>query len=392
MIMTGLGVSFLLVCFFIISLFLYMLRSRNIHIWFSAYVLHLLKRKIQIEATPIYIFFCVVDHFEPRWNHATYEQECQRVDIWVKQYPIMALNHRDSRGRPYQHTFFYPEEEYRTEHLDKLARIHKNGFGDVEIHLHHNNDTSQNLRETLIRFKTILHDTHGLLHKNRDTGNVEYGFIHGNWALDNSRPDGKWCGVNDELIILRETGCYADFTYPSAPDVTQTQKINSIYYATDDPQQPKSHNTGIDVEVNRPPSGDLMIIQGILTLNWRTRKWGIFPRIENSELSGDNPPVSSRVDLWIQQHIHVSGQPKWIFVKLHTHGAQEENCNMLLGEPMNKMLSYLETTYNDGIHYKLYYVTARELYGLIKAAEKGENKEPDQILEQMYADGGNIHS
>ena len=32
-----------------------------------------------------------------------------------------------------------------------------------------------------------------------------------------SLPDGRWCGLNNELILLRDLGCYADFTLPSAP-------------------------------------------------------------------------------------------------------------------------------------------------------------------------------
>ena len=70
-------------------------------------------------------------------------------------------------------------------------------------------------------------ERHGLLSRDRYTGEVGYGFIHGNWALDNSRPDGRMCGVDNELDVLRETGCYADFTLPSAPSPTQTRKINS---------------------------------------------------------------------------------------------------------------------------------------------------------------------
>ena len=81
----------------------------------------------------------------------------------------------------------------------------------------------------------------------RLTGEVKYGFIHGNWALDNSLPDGKHCGVNNELDVLRETGCYADFTLPSAPSPAQTRTINRIYYAIDDPLRPKSHDTGVPV-------------------------------------------------------------------------------------------------------------------------------------------------
>ena len=49
--------------------------------------------------------------------------------------------------------------------------------------------------------------------------------------------------------MLRVAGCYADFTLPSAPSETQTRKINSLYYAVDDPAAPKSHDTGVDVAV-----------------------------------------------------------------------------------------------------------------------------------------------
>jgi hypothetical protein len=325
-----------------------------------------------VNSSLIHIAVCIVDHFEPAWNGASYEQECARVKEWVTRYPLLANKHRDAQGRPPQHTFFFPEEEYRSEHIETLVKLCQQGYGDVEIHLHHDSDTAEKLREKLVRFKTILHEKHGLLHINKETGEVEYGFIHGNWALDNSGKHGKWCGVNNELQVLSETGCYADFTFPSSPSETQPRKINSIYYAKDNPLKPKSYDTGVDVKVGTQASGDLMIIQGPLTFNWKSRKWGIAPRIENGELSSDNPPTPERVDLWIRQHIHVKGQPNWIFVKLHSHGVQENNIEVLLGQPMDDMLSYLETNYNDGIKYQLHYVTAKELYDLIKALENAE--------------------
>jgi hypothetical protein len=317
------------------------------------------------------VFVCVADHFEPAWGGASPARQRARVEEWVRRYPELARRHADATGRPPQHTFFYPEEEYLPEHLDRLAELCRDGFGDVEVHLHHDGDTAQGLREKLTRFKTVLRERHGLLHLNDRTGEVEYGFVHGNWALDNARPDGRWCGVNDELTVLRQTGCYADFTLPSAPSDTQTSTINSIYYASDDPARPKSHDTGVPVEVGRPPSGDLLIIQGPLTLNWRSRKWGLLPRIENGELSREAPPTPQRAGLWVRQHIQVRGKPEWVFVKLHTHGAQEQNFEVLLGEPMDRLLSHLEARYNDGVRYRLYYVTARELYLLVKAAETG---------------------
>ena len=125
-----------------------------------------------------------------------------------------------------------------------LARLCEAGLAELEIHLHHDNDTSEGLRSTLRGFADCLAREHGLLGRRTD-GRPAYGFIHGNWALDNARPDGKYCGVNDELSVLRETGCYADFTQPAAPDVSQTRTVNSLYYAVDDPRKPRSHERGL---------------------------------------------------------------------------------------------------------------------------------------------------
>ena len=68
------------------------------------------------------------------------------------------------------------------------------------------------------------------------------------------------------LDVLRETGCYADFTFPSAGSRTQPRKINSIYYAIDDPDRPRSHDRGIDVGTAPPPANGLILIQGPLLL------------------------------------------------------------------------------------------------------------------------------
>jgi hypothetical protein len=319
----------------------------------------------------VYVCVAVCDHFEPAWQRPTLEIQRRRVDTWVERYPRLAASHRDAWGRPPQHTFFYPAEEYHSEHLDKIAALCRSGYGDVEVHLHHDADTAAHLRGTLNDFTRTLHERHGLLRTDPVTGRITWAFIHGNWALDNSRPDGRWCGVNDELQVLRDAGCYADFTFPSAPSDTQPRTSNAIYYATDDPARPKSHDRGVEARAGVPGAGDLLLITGPLALNWRSRKWGVLPRIENGELSSDSPPSPQRADHWIAQHVHVAGRPDWVFVKLHTHGAQESAFEVLLGEPMDRTLQHLETAYNDGERYRLVYLTAREMYEAVKAIETG---------------------
>jgi hypothetical protein len=216
-----------------------------------------------------------------------------------------------------------------------------------------------------------LASIHGLLPRDKRTGDVAYGFIHGNWALDNSRPDGRRCGVNNELEILRETGCYADFTMPSAPDPTQTRTINSIYYAVDDPIRPKSHDLGIPAGTGAVPSDALMLIQGPLVLDWRRRKWGLIPRIENGCIQGNQPATIERLDNWLMARVQVPTRPDWFFVKLHTHGAPESNQRVLLGEPMVRFHEDLARRARQDPNFQFHYVTAREMFNLVRAAEAG---------------------
>lgn len=362
------------------------LMLKNTHIWLFSYLFD--KNKIESYAMKtrgrIHILFSICDHFEPG---SSYKKEgLMKVKDWIENYPKIAEKHQDANGRIPRHTFFYAAEQYVPEYLDLLADICHKGYAEVEVHLHHDNDTPENLRGTLIKFKKTLAERHGLLSRDKQTGEICYGFIHGNWALDNSRKDGRWCGVNNELQILGETGCYADFTLPSAPSDTQTRKINSIYYAVDDPSKPKSHNTGIDVEVGKGPVGDLMIIQGPLALNWKDRKYGIFPRIENGAIDKGSI-TQDRIDLWIKQYIHVRGRPDWVFVKVYCHGAQ--NRSFLLKGGLDRLLSYLEEGYNKG-RYVLHYVTAREMYNIIKAAEAGYSGNPNEF--RNFKISGGFHT
>src|SRR6185295_20200238 len=89
-----------------------------------------------------------------------------RVAPWLEHLPRIAEEFRDADGRPPQHTFFYPEEEYHPEHLDALANLCGRGLGEVEIHLHHDGDTADGLRDKLERFKSRLAG-HGLLCRDR---------------------------------------------------------------------------------------------------------------------------------------------------------------------------------------------------------------------------------
>jgi len=335
-----------------------------------------------------HVMIAVGDHFEP-FHGVEKVEALARVAAWRREFAPLAGGFRDADGRPPKHTFFYPIEQYDADVIDALAELCHATGSETEVHLHHDRDTAENLRRTLEQGVERLAG-HGLLARD-ESGALRYGFVHGNWALDNSHPKGRHCGVRNELRVLRETGCYADFTLPSAPNRTQTRTINSLYYArgTD---APKSHDRGRRVRADRTPQraadDELLIVQGPLALNWQRRKFGILPRIENGDLTAVNPPTRERLETWLDCRIAVEGCPNWLFVKLHTHGAGPENMRMLLGEPMRAFHRALAEIAAADSSLRFHYVTAREMVNILHAAESGHSGDPGVFRDHCYRKSG----
>ena len=310
---------------------------------------------------PVDVYLSVCDHYEPEAEHASQAEALARVDRWVTEYPRLFEGFRDSDGRPPLHTCFFPQDQYRPEYLDRLKDLCDRGLADVDVHLHHDNDTAEALTRKLAGFRDDLWNRHGLLRRDA-AGNVVYGFIHGNWALCNSRDDGRWCGVNEEIAVLLSTGCYADFTMPSAPSSTQTPTINSIYYARDNEGRPRGHHRGVRARVGQsPPAGRLLMVQGPLSLDWGSRKFGVLPRTENADVHEFFPPTLRRFCNWLRTGVHVAGEPNQVFVKLHTHGCKPGNIDRWLGPSIQEfhrdVLAHVAAS--DG-RLRLHYVSAWE--------------------------------
>ena len=340
-----------------------------------------LKRKVLRCDQPIHVFLAVCDHFEPL--HDTDKAGAlARIAIWQERFPKLIDPFRDADGCRPKHTFFYPVEQYDPDLLEPIAELCRKTGSEVEIHLHHENDTEEGVREALEKGKRDLR-SHGLLSTDQN-GDVRYGFIHGNWALNNCHPEGKGCGVDREIPILRSTGCYADFTMPSAPSPTQARVVNSIGYLDDLPGA-LALDALMPVESNgetgrRDNLSQLLMIQGPLALNFRWRKWGIIPRIENGDLTGANPATVLRFRLACAQGISIPGRPDWVFVKYHTHGGIERNFEMLLGDPMKRFHEGLAREEGVIVHY----TTAREMANLVLAAEDGENGNPGDYRDYRF--------
>lgn len=321
---------------------------------------------------PVDLYLCIVDHYEPQVGRPPERLARQRVEDWLRRYPKVADSHRDAEGRRPPHSFFYPWDEYDEWEMRRICELCQAGYGEIELHLHHRDDTDETLRRK-IRDAIREYRRRGALSQWPD-GRPAFGFIHGNWALDNSRQESgqNYCGVNNELDILQEEGCYADFTFPAWQHSSQPRQVNSIYYAVDDPALPKSYDSGIPAHEGRTDRQGLLMIQGPLA-PFFTRRRGIPSiAIDDGDLASYRRYHPSRLDRWVRAGISVQGRPDRVFVKLHCHGAADRNREALLGEDLDALFRDAEERYNDGRRYRLHYVSAREMYNVVKSTEETE--------------------
>jgi len=358
-------------------------KIRNVLPWLPGYVWQRLTRSTASRG-PVHLMIAMADHFEPTYvpnppgGYAERDVQEQRVEQWCRDYPQAVGEWRDQEGFPFRHTYFYPAEQYDKGLLDRLAGHCRAGWGEVEIHLHHGvkkPDNSANTRRQLEEFRDALAG-HGCLSRWNGTGPARYAFVHGNWALANSY-QGRYCGVDDEMQILAETGCYADLTLPSAPTPAQISKINAIYECSLPLDEQAPHRRGRDLSSGHPPTTFPLILQGPLVLDFarRIRGWPV-PRIDNSEISIAHPPTVGRLKLWRQAGIAVRGRPDWLFIKLHCHGMTPRDNEAMLGAPMRAFLRDVVQEAQGGRQYALHFVTAREMTNIALAACDGRDGTP----------------
>jgi hypothetical protein len=338
------------------------------------------------------LVFAVANHFEPAIlpgqgsKRATRDVQRQRLEHWCHQIPKVAGKWRDADGMPFRHTYFYPAEQYDPELIERLARHCLDGWGEIEIHLHHGSDradSSENTRQMLVKFRDIL-ASHGCLSRLRGQGGPCYAFVHGNFALANSDNNHN-CGVDAEIKILSETGCYADFTLPSAPLPTQVSKINSLYECGLPLEERAPHRRGKDLRVGQMPQIFPLIVQGPLMWDFSRRRRGLpYPAIENSELTTLHPPTLGRLELWRQAAISVLGRADWLFVKLHCHGMDPRDEDAMFGGRMENFLCELVEGAKTSGSYQIHFTTAREMVNIILAACDGKSGNPGHYRDYRY--------
>jgi hypothetical protein len=361
--------------------------------WLPSYALQRLTR--HVPGGGVHLILALADHFEPAYvpgngrARAPHDEQQRRVEFWCHEYPKFSDPWRDHEGRPLVHTYFYPAEQYDSNQIERLADLCRSGWGEIEIHLHHGIDTpdsADNTRRVLTEFRDILAYKHSCLSYQQGSTIPRYVFVHGNFALANSA-GGRACGVDSEMQVLAETGCYADMTLPtSALHPAQTAKINSLYECGLPFEVRAPHRKGRDLQSGRPPGIFPLIVQGPLVLDFaagkRLRPFGI----DNGALTGFRPPSLDRLKLWKQAAISVRGRPDWLFIKLHCHGMDLSQQASVLGDPMRRFLSELvggARERNEVLHF----VSAREMVNIICAACDGREGNPGDYRDYRFKPG-----
>ena len=285
-----------------------------------------------------HLIFVVANHFEPGWSESgilDHKTQLRRLEDYSRLARDTAQAVVDSDGTKFRHTNFYPAEQYHPETLDILAEMQAEGLGEIEVHLHHGvdtPDTSENLRAQLVEFRDVLAERHMGLSRMDGSATPMYAFVHGNLALANSC-GGRFCGVDDEMQILRDTGCYADMTLPSAPDQSQVPMFNQIYESSLPLDHAAPHRRGYRVAVRDDHPTSPLIFTGPLIFNWTRRVRGIpVPRIDDGALTANQPLDRRRLDRWRGANITVEGRSDWVFIKLYCHGFFDRDQSACIGD------------------------------------------------------------
>lgn len=351
------------------------------------------RKAVEKPKEPIHIMFAFVDHWESTYDET---RSVEKANLWYKDFNTIAQKHRDADGVMPQHSWFV--SDLYDPPLRIIAKCVYENLGEIEIHIHHGtaNDTekdnTEEMTKLLDKYLGRLKE-YGACHTLEKNPQTMFGFIHGNWSLDNSLISGnirKYCGVNREIDLLLSKGCYGDFTFPC--NMPMTPSWNSKIMVSKDCPQQKSYDIQenlreLKVGSPRPSKDEMLILLG---------PGGSSPSAGSTHY---NPDISI-MKRWVDENIHVEGRDNWIFIKVYIHSVQasdsKDGVSRIYGDIADKFYTEIEKEYNDGVNYKLHYVTSREMFNIIMAAVDGKTGNPgdyrDYVIKKpvnryFYSDG-----
>lgn len=333
-----------------------------------------------------HVVITVANHFEPGWTpkggFLDMKTQVKRLIEYRDRFRAEAGSIVDVDGTHFRHTNFYPAEQYDRDLLEIMAEMQDEGLGEVEVHMHHEGDgpdTPENVERTIVTFRDTLAERHRCLSRLDGVGIPRYAFVHGNLALANSC-GGKFCGVDNEMQILQDTGCYADMTLPSAPDQSQVPMLNQIYECGNPLDEAVPHRSGKRVQTNGEMPQLPLIFTGPLVLNWRRRIGPMpFPRIDGGQLAANEPMDLARYRRWCSANVGVDGRPDWLFIKLYCHGFFDYDQTTTIGAEAQRFFGELVELSAKKSGRKVHFASAREAFNMVLAAIDGNNGDPNDF-------------
>ncbi len=367
------GRRIFLVCVILLALFVlyrgarigYSVYRWQASAWAPAYLLSGPSKETVPDAEK-HLIFIMVDHYE----HGTKSDSAEGNRQWCEKFRTISDKYRDDFGNRFRYTWFYPYDQHVDEIVRDLSQMAFEGYGEIEFHWHigtrEEHDMTLENHSDKVAEAVRWFQQYGAMITDEETPRTAFAYIAGVWDLDASRKPLSH-GLTNQIEVLQRNGCYADFTFSTIDTAAQPSKINSIYYVKDDPSQPRSHDTGVDVEVGKPVEDAFMIFEGPIGIDRRGK-------LEFGAVESDPRFRPDRIPKWLEANIHVKGRPEWVFVKVYSHGAQSQKT--VIDHDMAWMLQELKDyTSQRGI--KLHFMTTREAYNVVKAAEAGRTGNPE---------------
>lgn len=337
--------------------------------WFPTYLQQQVQQKLLSTTSSAdiqHLMFVVADHYEPGFDQ---DEAVLANEEWLADYQKAVVGKVDSYGNRFVYNWFYPFDQRNDRVLMRLQQEVDRGAGEIEFHWHKPCLTAaeyqQQLTEAVSWFK-------GIGAFQADDQKARFSFIAGNWDLDNGR--GTGCGIDNEITQLTEAGGYMDMTYSTLGSPAQPKSmINQIYYVTDTPQA-RSYKEGRRIKVGDDvPESPFVMFQGPLSYHWDMT-------FEYGALESYAVPSLTRIKRWIDSHIHVENKPEWSFVKLYSHGIQSPD---IVKHHLGPMLDALKAEATQR-NIKLHYVSAREAYNIVRAAQAGMTGDPEDYRDYVY--------
>ncbi len=264
--------------------------------------------------------------------------------------------HVDCTGRHFRYTFACPVYDWSASDMACLTEYCRAGLGEIELLLPSVCPDSDNLRRLLTRSVSSLEQSSFVIVRSSERSSER-----------KASPDRK-----AELLLLRDFGCYADFSFPDPASSLQPSRINTVTSVSHQADSDNPYKDAASIKSGAVSYGDLFVIDGPMIIDW-TNWCGLFnPSVEFGRLSYYSPPDTTRIERWIRADVHVDGQPNWVFVKLILSDHFLAGSSSELLESLDHTLDCLERRLAEGDEYRLHYVTAREMYNIARAAEAGK--------------------